>query len=527
MATMKQTAHGSIERIKGKPRYIKFGVGDEKGRPRRFPLPEGCSESMAQEKKRWLFDSIAKGTLAVEPLTAKKPAKPAPAGSDGETVATYADRWILEREGRGLSSTTDDTSRLRKYVLPHLGALAIRSVTRADVESVVEHLDALVLKRAIRWKTAINIFGLVSKLFDDACASKVRALRARDDNPAQGVRGPDRGEERQASWLYPTEADVLLSCEAVPLRWRVSYAVAMYTGLRRGELVSLRPSDVSLDGGYLSVTRSTERRTRTEKSTKGRRGRRVPIEPALLPLLTWLTENPQGPNGALLDLPTTRTGADKLRDHLRRAGVTREELFADDDHRRPLTFHDGGRHTYATWLALSGVDVLVIQRRGGWKDTPVLQRYVAEAEAVGRGNVGAPFAALPAGLVSTLRVQSEGESSDSLRKSSGGAGNRTRRPAGFRQVSEKSTDESANPEQPKSAETGATDAPSVHDQPVDTEAGDGPILDALRVAAAAGDASTIATLSRILALRAEERRAARLEADGVVQLAARRAREGR
>lgn len=78
----------------------------------------------------------------------------------------------------------------------------------------------------------------------------------------------------------------------------------------------------------------------------------------------------------------------------------------------------------------------------------------------------------------------------------------------------------------KPATPGPTDAPSVHDQPVDTEADDGPILEALRVAAAAGDASTIATLSRVLALRAEERRAVRLEAEGVVQLAARRAREG-
>lgn len=52
--------------------------------------------------------------------------------------------------------------------------------------------------------------------------------------------------------------------------------------------------------------------------------------------------------------------------------------------------------------------------------------------------------------------------------------------------------------------------------------GDGPILAALAVAAGAGDVATVATLSKILVLRAEERRTARLEADGVPTLARRR-----
>lgn len=119
----KAKAHGSIERINGKPRYIKFGVGDEKGRPRRFPLPKGCSEALAREKMAWLFAGIASGSILVDPLATKKQQKPAPAGSAGETVATYADRWLTHRKARGLSSHDTDTSRMRTHVLPILGAL--------------------------------------------------------------------------------------------------------------------------------------------------------------------------------------------------------------------------------------------------------------------------------------------------------------------------------------------------------------------------------------------------------------------
>ena len=84
-----------------------------------------------------------------------------------------------------------------------------------------------------------------------------------------------------------------------------------------------------------------------------------------------------------------RTCSDKLREHMRRAGLTRDELYADDDERRQHSFHDL-RHGYATHLALAGHDVMTIKGRGGWADLTTLQRYVAEAETVGRGDVGAP-----------------------------------------------------------------------------------------------------------------------------------------
>src|SRR5690606_8456832 len=137
-----------------------------------------------------------------------------------------------------------------------------------------------------------NIFGTLTKLLDDACNAKDPALRilAGRPNPADKVRGPDRGEDRQSAWLFPREAAALLGCEAVPLRWRRVYALALYTGLRQGELAGLRVGDVGLEGGYLAVHKARDRATGGVKSTKGKRARRVPIELALRPLLEDLTE---------------------------------------------------------------------------------------------------------------------------------------------------------------------------------------------------------------------------------------------
>ena len=63
----------------------------------------------------------------------------------------------------------------------------------------------------------------------------------------------------------------------------------------------------------------------------------------------------------LVRMPPVRELSDQLRRYLGWAGVTRAELFADDETRAPLTFHDL-RATGITWRAVRGDDALKIQR---------------------------------------------------------------------------------------------------------------------------------------------------------------------
>ncbi len=419
-------ATGNIERVNGRPAYVRVLL--KSGKTARIRLEPSCTELEAQSERRYWAAKAASGELVETPKQKRgeEPKHRAP----GETVAAYAERWLAEREGRGLTSVRDSRSALKHHVLPILGPYAMRDVTRADVERVVEHLDDLVRARSsgqrddrgrrvgIFSKSARNIFGTMAKMFADASASKRRELRARTDNPAAGVRGPDVLPDREGTYLFPREAAALLACDAVPVRWRAIYAVALYTGLRRGELVTLRAENVKLAEGYIAISKAHNRATKGEKCTKSGKTRRLPIEPALKPLLKALCDNPQGAGGRLLDVPTDRTMADKLRRHLPLAGLDRDELFANDDQRRPLDFHDL-RHSWASWLALAGVDVQVIKQRGGWADFVILQRYVEEAEAVGRGDIGKPFPALPASLVAAVATAESAIESATIDEGSG------------------------------------------------------------------------------------------------------------
>jgi integrase len=265
-----------------------------------------------------------------------------------ETFEAWTKRWLKERETRDLTTVDDDRSRLTKWVYAKLGPKRMTAIVRRDLEVLVEDLDRAVRAHKLEWKTAGNVWGTVRKAFDDACHAKATALRVLEGkpNPAEGVRGPDRGAEKAKVYLLPREFLTLVSCEKVPLRWRRMYALACYTYSRAGELRALDWPDINFDGGFIHIHKSLTEKG-TTKPTKTKETRKIPIEPNLLPLLRAMHAEAKGtaseePTGRVLTIPQKKA-AQELRDHLKRAGVTRADLFADDESRKPLLPRRGAR----------------------------------------------------------------------------------------------------------------------------------------------------------------------------------------
>jgi hypothetical protein len=101
-----------------------------------------------------------------------------------ETAREWQTRWLASRVARGHTSTRDDKSRYQTHVDPIIGGKVMASVTRADVEAVVERLDGKVRAGDLSWHTAWNVWDIVSKMFCDAsmasrltcvCATPTRA----------------------------------------------------------------------------------------------------------------------------------------------------------------------------------------------------------------------------------------------------------------------------------------------------------------------------------------------------------------
>lgn len=313
----------------------------------------------------------------------------------GETVLHYAERWTEERVRRGLATAKEGLGALRHWLPEALATKPLASVTQADARAFVAHLDANVQTGDSSWKTALNVWGLFTKLFDDATNGKVDTLRVLASSPTTGVRGPDRGMRKSKTYLLPSELLALVQCERIPLADRRLVAIAAYTGLRASELRGLTWDDVELASGVVTVHHAVLR-DGTETSTKTERARRFALEQTLLPLLRAMRQETGG-EGRVVRLGGERDLARSLRSMLRRARIDRPELQQASPTRKPLTWHDL-RATAGTWWAVRGDSAPVIQDRLGHTNYAMTQRYVREA-AIIREGFGEPFPELPKCLI--------------------------------------------------------------------------------------------------------------------------------
>jgi integrase len=284
-----------------------------------------------------------------------------------------------------------------------IGPDDVRAIGRPRIELVRDDLDRKIARSELSWKTAANVWTAMTKMFDDAMASKKAALRVRDDNPCRDVKPPDRGARKAKQWLYPSEFLAFVSCPRIPMRWRRAVAVAVCTYVRGGELRALQwdAGDVDLTHGVLSITRAYSQGTKRIEQTKTGETRRFAIEPNLLPMLGALHEERKG-KGPVLSLAPQRNTARKLRRYLKVAGVTRPELHEGSPTRKPLTWHDL-RATGITWMAIRGDDPLKIKQRAGHMTLSTTERYIRQAEAVREG-FGDVFPELPECLGVLARV---------------------------------------------------------------------------------------------------------------------------
>jgi hypothetical protein len=161
---------------------------------------------------------------------------------------------------------SETTARYKKWIAPVIGAQPIGTIPRRRIEDVVQSLDRSVQFGKLRWKTATNVWGVLSKMMKDASRSKVLALRIREDNPAREDQGPDLGVERAAPYLFPSEFLALMDCGRVPARWKRLIMLATYLYVRAGGLEALEWNAVDCEHGYVLIHQSAHSDTGVVKA---------------------------------------------------------------------------------------------------------------------------------------------------------------------------------------------------------------------------------------------------------------------
>ena len=154
--------------------------------------------------------------------------------------------------------------------------------------------------------------------------------------------------------------------------WAPHYAVALYTGMRNGELYALKKACVDFASNTILVNLSWNN-VDGFKSTKSGDDRRIDIPTPLLPILKELME--ESDSEFLLPRLSKWDKGEQARD-LR--------MFLMGIGLPPIRFHDL-RASWATMLLSKGVEPIKVMKMGGWKDLAPLLIYARKAAVAIKG----------------------------------------------------------------------------------------------------------------------------------------------
>ena len=175
-------------------------------------------------------------------------------GHAGETVAECLEDWLADwREGDVTPGTLERyQGRIRNMIVPTLGAVKINELTRKDIRRAYQ-----ALRKRYAVDTIRDAHNLLRAALDEAvCDDRIVG------NPAAGKGLLPRENDRPKRTL-PTLADV--NATLARLRdtssGRRCYGpalLALDTGMRVGEVLALKWSDIDLDTGVVYVQRAVQ-----------------------------------------------------------------------------------------------------------------------------------------------------------------------------------------------------------------------------------------------------------------------------
>lgn len=265
--------------------------------------------------------------------TAKK-STTSPRAASAESVAAFLERWLKGERARGrLRPRTADgyETLIRLHINPVLGRMRLEAVRASDIDLMVNR----VLEDRSQ-ATARHAYKVVRRALAQA-----RKWDLIEDNPAERVDAP-RMRSAAPNPLTVDEARDFLKAAAEDPRFAL-YALALTTGMRRGELLALKWSDLDLKGGTVRVARTLRQVDRyrfVRDEPKTERSKRELVIPAVA--LKALKDMPKGTTGYVFARPDGRP--------LPPAEVTRDFQKCLKAHGfRTVRFHDL-RHTAANLL---------------------------------------------------------------------------------------------------------------------------------------------------------------------------------
>jgi integrase len=265
-------------------------------------------------------------------------------------------RWLIEEHPRLKSSHAS----LVKQILPHIGGRAL-----SEVAAIAEAIRSSCLAKGLAPAPINRRLALVKRIAKLAF-KRWKWLHADHGAEIELM----KGETSRSEWVTPDEGRRLMKCAAPDIREAIRWA--LLTGLRRGEILTITPSNFKGSAVYLP-------------DSKSGRPRSVPLPPELDPKAFPFGIHPTRLSKGF-QLARAKAGLPHIR------------------------FHDL-RRSYATWLLQGGADLGGVRDLLGHANISMTSRYLGSSIEHLRGLV-LTLPRLSAGKARGRKGVSRGKTSD-------------------------------------------------------------------------------------------------------------------
>jgi integrase len=246
-----------------------------------------------------------------------------------------------------------DKSRYENHIEKRYAQKRLNEITPFDLEKMKVELT----KKGLAPQSVKHCLILVRMMINKAIAWGMW----QGENPVKKVKLPIVQNERQRFLSYEEAKLLLDKLKETSTLVHDMALLSLHCGLRLGEITNLKGMDIEFENGTIHIA-----------DPKNKTARKAFMTEAIKEMFKGrLTENPEE------YIFTDRRNKGRITSVSHTYPKVVKELGFNKgitDRRQLVTFHTL-RHTHASWLAISGESLLVIQQSLGHKDLQMLRRY--------------------------------------------------------------------------------------------------------------------------------------------------------
>ncbi|HWQ43808.1 MAG TPA: site-specific integrase [Desulfosporosinus sp.] len=267
---------GSLEkRGENSWRMVYFKGRDQDGNRIRYTDNFKGNKSQAEKALAKFVTEIENGTFA---------------DSKNMTIAKFSEEWVETHVNKLAPKTQKEYIRmLDTHILPKLGNIKLADLRPTHLMKFYKYLDqdgirldkkpGKLSERSQRYYHAV-----LSSMLEDAMKWQYIV-----SNPATRVEAPKVHKKQTISYDEIQSAALLEALLVEPIKYRCLVTLALFTGLRRGELLGLEWKVIDMDKGQLAVVKQSQYTPETgivDRTTKTESSKRlISIPPSIVALL--------------------------------------------------------------------------------------------------------------------------------------------------------------------------------------------------------------------------------------------------